>query len=146
MKLSRIKNTLFFISQLHGIAVGYINLHFRKRNIVSCLSDIRREWKRARQLEAELPTISAGWGGLVWQAKGTVYRKRTDLERPLEDIIHPIQEKNQVVTAGQAWDLLMNGTGTSVFTGRNIKPIICIEKRKKVLAKCVDLMRDSIGQ
>jgi len=135
--ISKLGNTLFFNSDLHGAPVGYYVLQFRKRSNLNKLSTLRKSFRRAQSLESNLEKLSS-YAKLAVEAKKAIYSIRYDLERNLDTVIHPIVEQDQIVTLGEALDLTLNGKGTSSITSKSVKVITCKEKRVKVMKKLID--------
>ena len=147
IKMSRIENTILMNSTIHNVAVGFIVVSFRKATpftpeFWANVSLLKATAKRAKTLEASMPLVSS-YAKMLQQAKKEVYEIRHAYSRSTSTVIHSIVEEAQEMTAGQAWDMLLNGQGTSLETGKQIKPITRLEKRRKVAVKFVQALADS---
>jgi len=139
MKLVKIENTLFIESEKHNIALGYLVISFRKRDSFS-LSAIRNVWKRAKELESTL-SDKADYISLVSEAKEKAYVNRKDTERALKSVIHPVVNTGSC-SLSEAWDFCFNGKGISKTTGKQLKVISRVEKRRKALVHLINSLQD----
>lgn len=136
IQIVKLNKTLLFVSEIHGVALGYYTLQFRKRENQNTLSQLRKIWKRARLIEARLEKDS-NYLETVYAAKTAVYRHRIDLERPVTSVVAKIADSKALVSLSKAWNMVMNGEGFSVY-GKQLKPITCLEKRIKVAKALAD--------
>jgi len=141
-----IQKTVFFM--FDGSPAGFIKLHFRKRKIVTSMLQILRRARKAKALFLKLPKI-AKYASILSDAKDNAYRNRADSERvenSLDSLIRRCIEVNDQCTIVQAIDLLLNGKGISDTTGKNLKPITCIEKRRKTFAHFIVSLQKQFGR
>jgi len=129
-----------------GLAIGYLPVSWRKREsqIIGLIPAI----KRAKMLESYLLAnpISSSYGLLLEQAKQAVYRKRYDVERNLNTVIRSCYSASDTQSPIEAWNQIMCGKGTSFESREPLKPIVCVEKIRKVKQAYIDLLNDKRDQ
>jgi len=147
MRTKQIENILFFVSDnkdLYDMPMGYVAFTMRKRQVVT-KAVFEATLDRAIELENKLLELgSSKYVSLIFEAKQAVYRKRTDLERALNSIIHAPMELFLTSSLREAYFVVMCGYGTSNQTGRRLKPIVNTEKIRKVQQKMVDMLWNMI--
>jgi hypothetical protein len=126
-----------------GVPVGYITISFRKNTKQFNQTTFDLCLERAKKLERAIleSKASVPYGVLLQSAKNRVYNNRYSLEETgihshiclnYESITNPIQAINAMLC----------GIGFSAKTNKLLKPIVCLEKRKKVLTLFADKIAD----
>ena len=144
IKMSVLENTILMNSTIHGVALGFLVISFRKATPLTPefwanVATIKAVAKRAKALEAALP-LTSNYAEILQQAKTEVYSPRHACKRATGTVIYSVREEKDTLSAGTAWDILLNGQGTSVKTGKHIKRIVCLEKRRKVAVRFAELL------
>jgi len=129
-----------------GLAIGYLPVSWRKREsqIIGLIPAI----KRAKMLESYLLAnpVSSKYGLLLEQAKQSVYKKRVDLERDLNTVIRSCYGASDVQSPIESWNQIMCGQGISFDSMVPLKPIVCVEKIRKIKQAYIDLLNDKRDQ
>ena len=128
----------------HNFPLAYMVLEFRKRDNKARLglSFFRALVKRSEAIGECLESSADCYTSLAYEAKKEIYRKRYDLERELESVIHAPIEMGLTCTIRQSWDICYNGYGTSDQTSKKLKIITCKEKRRKSLVSFINRLAE----
>jgi len=139
--ISKIQNTVFFNSSIHGVPVGYFKTSLKKRKVGDLRTALVEGIKRATILESKIP-LKGEYAKVLAEIKTLVYSPRRDYTRSVDSVVHPMVEVSEITTLGQAWDLHFLGSGHSSLTGKYLKVFTCKEKLRKCAVLLADLLRD----